>query len=229
MPAIISPILDFLKLGGPVVAILMCLSVVALAMIVLKALQYYQNRVGQHKQARIALQAWNHRKRSEAMQMLKGTKSALGKSLLVGMENLNQAKVYKQDLEDLIATVAVRELHELQRGFRALEAISQIAPQLGLFGTVLGMIDAFQKLQSAGSSVDPAILAGGIWVALLTTAAGLAVTMPVSLVLTWFETRIENERIAIQTMTADLINQNVKAVERDQAEISTNSEVAYAG
>ena len=91
-------------------------------------------------------------------------------------------------------------------GFRALDAIAQVAPLLGLFGTVLGMIEAFQKLQEAGNSVDPSLLAGGIWVALLTTACGLAVAMPVSLLLTWFETRIENERVAIETMTATVLS-----------------------
>ena len=56
---------------------------------------------------------------------------------------------------------------------------------MGLFGTVLGMIDAFRALQAAGDAVDPSVLAGGIWVALLTTAAGLGVAMPTSLALTF--------------------------------------------
>ena len=60
----------------------------------------------------------------------------------------------------------------LEGGFRLLDTIGQTAPLLGLFGTVLGMIDAFQALQEAGQAVDPSLLAGGIWVALLTTAAG---------------------------------------------------------
>jgi biopolymer transport protein ExbB len=57
------------------------------------------------------------------------------------------------------------------------------------------MIEAFQALQDAGSSVDPSLLAGGIWVALLTTAVGLAVAMPTSVVLSWFESRMTSERI----------------------------------
>jgi len=58
---------------------------------------------------------------------------------------------------------------------------------LGLLGTVLGMIAAFQTLQEAGSRADPAALAGGIWEALLTTAAGMAVAIPASMALAWFE------------------------------------------
>ena len=57
------------------------------------------------------------------------------------------------------------------------------------------MIDAFQGLQEGGASVDPSLLAGGIWVALLTTAAGLAVAMPTSMVLAWLESRTAQERV----------------------------------
>jgi biopolymer transport protein ExbB len=86
-------------------------------------------------------------------------------------------------------------LARLERGFRLLDTVAQIAPLLGLFGTVLGMIDAFQSLQAGGSSVDPSLLAGGIWVALLTTAVGLAVAMPTSMVLAWLESRTARERV----------------------------------
>ena len=57
------------------------------------------------------------------------------------------------------------------------------------------MIEAFQAMQGAGTSVDPSVLAGGIWVALLTTAVGLAVAIPTGLMLTWFEARVAVERL----------------------------------
>ena len=79
-------------------------------------------------------------------------------------------------------------------GLRILDIVAQTAPLLGLFGTVLGMIEAFQALQGAGSQVDPSVLAGGIWVALLTTAAGLAVAMPVSIGLAWLESQLDRDR-----------------------------------
>ncbi len=50
---------------------------------------------------------------------------------------------------------------QLEGGFRFLDSVAQLAPLLGLFGTVLGMIDAFQSLQAAGDQVDPSLLAGG--------------------------------------------------------------------
>ena len=91
-------------------------------------------------------------------------------------------------------TEAEQSLQPYESGFRILDTIAQLAPLLGLLGTVLGMIEAFQALQTAGSQVDPAALAGGIWVALLTTAAGLSVAMPTSIALSWFEAQIDRER-----------------------------------
>ncbi|MEM7214517.1 MAG: MotA/TolQ/ExbB proton channel family protein [Pseudomonadota bacterium] len=228
MTDLLNPLLEFVQLGGPVVAILLFLSVGALALIGLKALKYFTCNVGRHKNANLAIDHWKKRNRIEAIRSLSGTRSALEKTILASMERMNSGTPCKEDLEDEISTIALRELHELQRGFRALEAIAQIAPLLGLFGTVLGMIDAFQKLQSAGNSVDPSILAGGIWVALLTTAAGLAVAMPISLVLTWFETRVEDERVAIQTITSKLIANNFALPENESSEEQSNAGVAYA-
>ena len=91
-------------------------------------------------------------------------------------------------------------LEQLRSWFRPLEVIATLAPLLGLFGTVLGMIQAFQQLEAAGNQVNPAILSGGIWEALLTTAAGLAVAIPTVAALNWLERR--TERFAHDTDSA---------------------------
>lgn len=92
-----------------------------------------------------------------------------------------------------ITGVAQSELMALRTGLRPLELIMTIAPLIGLLGTVLGMIDAFQALEDSGGQADPSVLAGGIWEALLTTAAGMAVAIPAAVALSWFEGL--NERI----------------------------------
>jgi biopolymer transport protein ExbB len=69
---------------------------------------------------------------------------------------------------------------------------------LGLFGTVLGMIEAFRAMEAAGARVDPSILSGGIWQALLTTAVGLGVAIPVSIAHSWLERRVEVEASSMQ-------------------------------
>ena len=221
-----TPIQSFVELGGPVVAILMMLSVIALTLIILKAITFILCKVGKHNNANEALSLWHSNKKALALDTLEKSNSALDKSLFIAMKQLTSCKAYKEDIEDVVQSVALHELHKLQKGFKALEAIAQVAPLIGLFGTVIGMIDAFQNLQSAGNSVDPSILAGGIWVALLTTAAGLAVAIPVSLALTFFETRIEDETIAIQTMTVNLFSKSLGS--KEILEYNSNMEMSYA-
>lgn len=203
-------------LGGPVVTLLLVLSVFALALILLKFLQYWRERVGSHRLAKAALHHWVHGRFADGMRAVENDPSATGAVLTAAMR-MSQARAPRRAIEDEIGRIAMLRIHGLQRGFRALDAIAQIAPLLGLFGTVLGMIEAFRQLQGAGNAVDPSMLAGGIWVALLTTAVGLAVAMPVSLFLTWFESRVENERVAIEAIATEFLGRDVKTADGHSA------------
>lgn len=205
----LETITNLLALGGPVVAILMGLSVFALALVIVKLIQFHRERVGSHGRARDALNAWTKRERARAIGLAEAHPSAVSAAVATAMRLASRRDIAPAVIEQEVARTAQQRLHDLQRGFRALDAIAQIAPLLGLFGTVLGMIEAFRQLQVAGNAVDPSLLAGGIWVALLTTAAGLAVAMPTQLVLTWLETRVENERVAIETMASAVITDSL--------------------
>jgi biopolymer transport protein ExbB len=108
--------------------------------------------------------------------------------------------IREERLREEISARAADRLFGLASWLKALDLVTQIAPLLGLLGTVLGMIETFQTLQESGSSANPGTLAGGIWVALLTTACGLAVAIPVSVAVTWFETRLEKERAALEVL-----------------------------
>lgn len=83
-----------------------------------------------------------------------------------------------------------------------MEIIAQVSPLIGLLGTVIGMIDSFNELELGGSLVDPSILAGGIWTALLTTAMGLIVAIP-SLISHYF---LEKKVLDIQTETESILS-----------------------
>ena len=214
--------------GGPVVAVLLALSVVAVALILLKLHQFWVERVGRHGPSREALHHWLHGRFADAEKALAGDRSAVSLALASAMR-MEKARAPKPAIEEEVARIALVRLHGLQRGFRALDAITQIAPLLGLFGTVLGMIEAFRQLQGAGNTVDPSMLAGGIWVALLTTAVGLAVAMPVSLLLTWLETRVENERVAIETTLSGFLGHLFVESRQDAADTGFATTLAERG
>lgn len=201
---ILGHITSLLQLGGPVVTVIAGLSVIALALILVKGFEFTSCRVGTSKSAAEATSLWLSGRPGEAKARLSSARSAAEKSVLTALQLL-ESRATRNEIEDHVSVAATRDLHQFSKGVRALEAIAQVAPLIGLFGTVLGMIEAFQALQSAGSNVDPSALAGGIWVALMTTAAGLGVAMPVSLVVSWLEGRLEAERVAIETLTSTLL------------------------
>ena len=88
-------------------------------------------------------------------------------------------------------------LHSLNHRLDFLATIANTAPLMGLLGTVLGMINAFSRLSAAGD-VDISMLAGGIWQALLTTAAGLSIAIPTMLAHRWFCRQQEKTAYAMQ-------------------------------
>lgn len=177
-------------LGGPVVLLLCALSVLVLAVVLYKLWQFAVAGVGRHKALADAIAAWDAGDRTAARDHLGRSRSYLAPVVAMALDGQTDAARLEAEAEARFA--------RLESGFRLLDSVAQLAPLLGLFGTVLGMISAFQALQEAGAQVDPSILAGGIWVALLTTAVGLAVAMPTSVVLSWFEARMDADRVLAQ-------------------------------
>lgn len=201
---------SLLEFGGPVVLLLLAISVVALAIVLAKALQFYTVQVGRHASVRKAVAQWRTGDRAIAAKNLvkdRSMSAALVRSAMDALRalddqtlSLQERDIREERLREEISARAADRLFGLASWLRALDLVTQVAPLLGLFGTVLGMIETFQSLQASGASADPASLAGGIWVALLTTACGLAVAIPVSVAVTWFETRLEKERATLEVL-----------------------------
>ncbi len=117
------------------------------------------------------------------------------KSKRIFFEKILQAFISKNSREQLeidINFLVEEEFKKIQSLLPTLEVISQVSPLIGLLGTVIGMIDSFNELELGGSLVDPSILAGGIWTALLTTAMGLIVAIPALISHYFLEKEINN-------------------------------------
>jgi biopolymer transport protein ExbB len=232
----IIPILDSMRemvqAGGPIVVILLIMSMAALAIIFLKLWQFHQARLGDRKPAWEALRLYQARRFDDALKRLDGARGPVAKVLACAIRGqrrgIAEAKVreeawrYGSDLLEALRTL-----------FRPLEVIASLAPLLGLFGTVLGMIDAFRQLETAGTQVNPSILSGGIWEALLTTAVGLAVAIPVVAVLSWLERRVDRvayelESIVTQVFTEDLSEDTETPKERQINESVSPRQAVFA-
>jgi len=103
---------------------------------------------------------------------------------------LFRSNLAEGELEQAVATTTAIEVGFLERGLVVLATVAHVAPLMGFLGTVAGMIIAFGAIQVAGD-VEPALVAGGIKVALLTTAAGLLIAIPVNVAHNFFVTRID--------------------------------------
>ena len=186
---------EFLLAGGPAMLAIAALSVLTLALILWKLMRLLSMGAwsgGRHTARAVAL--WQRGQRDEALAGLARRRSHRARLARAAMQVARDPALDRTAAEAEVTRVARGLLAEARAGLRGLELASTVGPLLGLLGTVTGMIAAFQALQEAGSRADPATLAGGIWEALLTTAAGMAVAIPAQVALTWFESVVDTLR-----------------------------------
>lgn len=125
-----------------------------------------------------------------AVQKAEETPGPVAAILMAGLRRVREKRHTGADVRKAIDTTGKIELDFLERGLVVLATIANIAPMLGFLGTVIGMILAFQAIEIAGQ-VEPALVAAGIKVALITTATGLAIAIPVNVAYNFFVTRVD--------------------------------------
>jgi len=182
---------EFLDRGGPVLWLIAALSVATLALILWKIWRLALMGAWSGAASERAVQLWAGGDRAGAQEIVAARSSLRAALARAAMAARLDASLTEAQAREETVRVAKAGLSRARAGLRMLDLVVTIAPLLGLFGTVLGMIAAFQTLQETGAQADPSALAGGIWEALLTTAAGMGVAIPASMALSWFESVVE--------------------------------------
>ena len=186
--------LDLIAKGGPVMIILLGFSVFAFAIIFIKLMQFFSAALSKTKKIEEILSKLNGTNSKKLLLDIQKIKNPMARILEVVILTKSDRRFDKESREAEISRIISIEIRNLENYLGGLEVVASISPLLGLFGTVLGMIKAFLNLEKAGSQVDPALLAGGIWEALLTTAFGLAIAIPALAAYHLFENKISNTR-----------------------------------
>lgn len=109
----------------------------------------------------------------------------------IALTYLDTINAGERSREESLKRIGSEEIERMERNFKGLSAISHVSPLLGLLGTVTGIIGAFAVISELGGQVDVTALAGGIWEAMLTTAAGLVVAIPSQLAFLYFEKKVD--------------------------------------
>ncbi|KIC23566.1 MULTISPECIES: MotA/TolQ/ExbB proton channel family protein [unclassified Leisingera] len=190
----LAPLLEFMARGGPALWVIAALSVLTLALFFWQVIGLAQAGVWRKPRAEVWLDQWS----AGDTPPISAGRTPLDRLTQSAMRARLTPEFSSVTAEKETTRIAKAELAGLRRGLRPLELIAAIAPLVGLLGTVLGMIGAFQALQESGSGADPSVLAGGIWEALLTTAAGMAVAIPASALASWIEGLAEREQAAME-------------------------------
>jgi biopolymer transport protein ExbB len=193
VPPSVSPIQRFFEAGGPIIVILAVLALAALGVAIVKFVQFY--RLGVNRAAFVpeALSLIRDGREGEAVENLEVRRNPVARVMAAAIRGKANDDMSDTLVREEVTRVAQAQLDGLERGLALLSLIATVAPLLGLLGTVLGMIEAFQQMETVGDRIEPAVLAGGIWEALLTTAAGLAVAIPAAVFFTWLQRSVDVE------------------------------------
>jgi len=177
-------------------------SVISVAIILERVCQFFRMRVKILNVSSRVKSFLKDGKSREALKLCEGASDPIAQILAAGIH------VHKRSLEEkerIIARAGSKIVRQLDKNLRGLAIIGNVAPLLGLLGTVTGMIRAFMKIQELGGKVDASVLAGGIWEALITTAAGLSVAIPALVAYHYFEGRVDNIASQMKDASSELL------------------------
>ncbi len=145
--------------------------------------------------------------------VLKGTKkdaidlcsNTSGPAAYVLKEGLIRSEKSKEEIQSAIESAGKEQIYYLERHLGILATIAGVAPLIGFLGTVTGMIEAFMEIERLSGNVNAAVLAGGIWVALMTTAAGLIVGIPAYIFYNYLVSRVGRIVFDIEGSSTELL------------------------
>ncbi len=190
--------LELLDKGGTVSYILLALSILTLAIILLKIFHFKRLKLRRLGFVDPVIAQISDGGVQPALRSLEVQVNPVARVMESALTTARISNLSAKDRDAEIGRVGSNQIRATESYLSGLEIIANISPLLGLLGTVLGMISAFSELEMSGTEVDPTILAGGIWEALLTTAFGLSIAIPALGAFFLFESEVEHVKAAMK-------------------------------
>ncbi|MDO8536586.1 MAG: MotA/TolQ/ExbB proton channel family protein [Candidatus Omnitrophota bacterium] len=197
---------DLIQKGGPVMYLIMILSVISLAIIIERIYNLNRARIDSQKFMDDIINSLKHNKVIESIEMCNKTPGPIAHIIKAGVLKHDRSK---PEIKEAIDEAAQLEIPRMEKHLPILATIAHIAPLLGLLGTVSGMIKAFQVIQNKAATmvpVNPGDLAGGIWESLLATLAGLLVAIPTYVAYNYLVNQVDSLAYDMERSATDLVN-----------------------
>jgi biopolymer transport protein ExbB len=198
--------ISVIQKGGPLVYLILFCSVLALAVVIERLFHLYRARIDTGNFLSEISASIKKNKIVEAIDLCDKTPGPVAHTLKAGILRHDSSR---EEIKEAVNDAAIHEIPRLEKNLGILATIAHITPLLGLLGTVNGMINCFQVIQqkaSAFNPVSPADLAQGIWVALITTAAGLTVAIPTLVAYNYLVSRVNNFILDMEKSATDLVD-----------------------
>lgn len=193
-----SKALTFLMKGGVLMIFIFICSLVAIALFVERIIALHKAAKQTESLSKPLTDALNEGQYERALTLCDSHPGALAELAKCA---ISHKKLARESLQEAVNDEGKRQFSALNRFIPAIGTIAGISPMLGLLGTVTGMIQVFSNLAdeyAAGVHANPGMLAGGIWEALLTTAAGLCVAIPAFLMHRYLESKLDRLWLALE-------------------------------
>jgi biopolymer transport protein ExbB len=204
---------SLLNLGGPIVYILLALSIYATAIIFYKLHIFYGVNFFKSERTARSVKTWLENNHDDAYESINKINDPESEVISFAMYQLLKHKKLtvklESDIREEIVRLSDERINYYSSNLNSLQVIATIAPLLGLLGTVFGMIEAFQQMEMAGKNVDPSVLSGGIWEALLTTAVGLSVAIPIVVFESYFRNIVETFKNNIESAVTKVLTSQI--------------------
>lgn len=193
---------DFVAKGGIMMIPIAVCSVTALAIVLERAYEFYRAGSPSGNLVPRLQDLIAHSRFDEALAACQESRGGVAGVIGELIRNRHQSI---EDMEKAVVLAGSKYLRELSRHLRGLGVIGNVTPLMGLLGTVFGMVRVFMDVADLGENVNPAVLANGIWEALLTTAAGLTVAIPTLIAYHYFEGRVDDVSFRLEAESTELL------------------------
>lgn len=197
---------EFFQKGGPVMWPILLCSVVSFAIIIERLIRLRQEQIDTKSFMEQISKSLKRNKIMEALDLCERTGGPIAAILRAGILKHDRPR---NEIREAIEDASIHEVPRLERNLPVLSTVAQIAPLLGLLGTVTGLVKAFQVIESKASAlnpVNPGDLAGGIWEALLATTFGLCVAIPTYVAYNYLVSRVDGFVLDMERSATDLLN-----------------------
>ncbi|MFM1921200.1 MAG: hypothetical protein RLZZ303_2834 [Candidatus Hydrogenedentota bacterium] len=194
--------LEFMTEGGILMWPILFCSIVGVAIAIERFISLRRASIDTREFMDTMRQVLRQNRMQEAIEICEHTNAPVSRILRAGILKHDRPK---EDIREAIEDAGNLEIPRLERYLSALATCANIAPLLGLLGTVQGMIAAFAQIQNKRGQVNPSDLAEGIGTALYTTAFGLAVAIPMLVLYNYFVTRVENMVVEMEISSSELV------------------------